>query len=59
MNVFCGLRDKGQWYNEQGVVKEKVKEYYEEKVFGEVCQHVKLDNVGFNKITNEEKVLLA
>ena len=53
------LRDKGQWYDEQGAVKDKVKEYFKDRFFGEARQSVKLDNVGFNKIIEEDNVLLV
>jgi len=37
-------------------VKEKVREYFKERFTREVCQHVRLDNVGFNRITEEDNV---
>jgi len=50
-NGINGLRDKGQWYDEQGVVKKKVREYFKEGFNEEASQSVRLDNAGFNKIT--------
>ena len=50
---MCRLRNKGQWYEE------KVREYYKERFSKEVCQRVKLDKVGFNRITDEDNVLLV
>jgi len=32
-NCLSGLRDRGQWYDEKGVMKEKVKDYYKEMFF--------------------------
>jgi len=53
-NDFSGLRDKGQWYDEQGAVKEKVRDFFKERFSGETCQRVRLDNAEFNRITEED-----
>ena len=58
-NGFNGLRDKGQWYDEQGAVKDKVREYFKERFSGEARQSVRLDTAGSNRITEEDNVLLV
>ena len=44
---------------EQGLVKEKVRDFFKERFSGETCQWVKLDNAEFNRITNEDNALLV
>jgi len=58
-NGFTRSRDKGQWYNEQGVVKEKVRDFFKERFSGESSQRVRLDNVEFNRITEEDNASLV
>ena len=41
------------------MVKEKLREFYDEGFSGEVCQRVRLNNTSFNRITNEDNVLLV
>jgi len=37
-NNFRGIREKGQWFEEQGVLKEKVRDVFKERFSGEACQ---------------------
>jgi len=43
-NGFNGVRDNGVWYENQGVVKDKVRMYFKERFSGDDRLSVKLDN---------------
>jgi len=58
-NGLYGLRNKGQWYEEQSVVKEKVRDFYEQRFSEDDSQRVRLDNARFNSISDEDNVLLV
>jgi len=40
------------------MVKKNVRYFYKFKFSGDVCQHVRLDNIDFNKITDEDNAML-
>ena len=49
----------GQWCNDKEVVKTKVREFFEPRFVGESEPMVRLDNVRFNSISDEDNELLV
>jgi len=58
-NGFNGVRDNGVWYENQGVVKDKVRMYFKGRFSGDDRLSVKLHNACFNKITEEDNIWLV
>jgi len=58
-NGFNGVRDNGVWYEDQDVVKDKVKMYFKERFSDDDRLSVKLDNACFNRIAEEDNIRLV
>jgi len=54
-----GLRENGQWLEEQETVKEKVKEFFKERFSGRAWQQVRIDNANFTCVLDEDNQRLT
>jgi len=57
-NEISGLRENGLWLEDQAVVKGKVRDFYMDRFSGGVRPPIRIDNVVFNKISDEDNGML-
>ena len=57
-NGINGVEVNGQWCEEKEVVKAKVKKFFEARFVGESKPVIRLDNVQFTSLSNEDNVSL-